>query len=152
MPTPLLQWAQGAHPSWDSSKQHLSGSLAASRAEAETRGASGFRPHSPGCPCLATVPHHLASARAGDKGWFPALAAHMALLVPLRVVPWTQELQQDESACPGWRLPAAPALTWGRSSMGMAQAQAAALCSFCPAAWGGRHGDGNGVQLGVPGG
>lgn len=81
-----------ARPSWDSSKQHLSGSLVASRARAEKRGASGLLPHSPGCPWLATVPHRLANASAGDKGWFPALSAHMALLVPLWVMPWTQEL------------------------------------------------------------
>lgn len=94
-------------------QQHSSGSPPASRARAGRREASDLLPCSLFCLLLATVPHaqHLPGqgARAGSQ-----LCSH-GPAGPILGVPWTQELQQDGTACPGtgqWTL------TWERSVPG----------------------------------
>lgn len=110
-------------------------------------------PHAPFTGHSASCPAH---ARAGGGGWFPALCSH-GPAGPILGMPWTQELQQDGIACPGpgqgqRTEPAAPTLTWERSSLGSAPAQAAALCYSHPAAHRGWHCDRNSIQLKVPAG
>lgn len=157
-----LEMELGSHPaaagvlgsSWklEQLQAHSSGSPSASRARAGRRGASDLPPCSlywPQCLMPSTC-----QGRGG--GWFPALCSH-GPAGPILGMPWTQELQQDGIACPGpgqgqRTEPAAPTLTWERSSLGSVPAQAAALCYSHPAAHRGWHCDRNSIQLKVPAG